>query len=65
MPENLIIDDLEESALFAEIGKPFAEVIKTVLESLEDTPKQVGGINIHLRADDNSKVEYLQFWFNR
>ena len=55
-------DKLKDTALFEDKGEAVAVALRTVFKELNDE-KRVGGVNIHLRDDDQSKVEIIQFYF--
>ena len=48
----LVIDD----------GKKLGRILKHMIEEIKPITS-LGGINIHLRNEDDRKVEYVQFWF--
>ncbi len=56
------LDKLKDTSLFEDKGVAVAEAIVTVFKKLNHA-KVIGGVNIHLREDDQSKVELIQFYF--
>ena len=57
-----IIDKLKGTALFADKGEAVAGAIRTIFHELHDE-KAIGGVNIHLMKDDQSKIQTIQFYF--
>ena len=56
-----MIDKLKGTVLFADKGEVAAVAIRTILHELNDE-KAIGGVNIHLMKDDQSKIETIQFY---